>query len=138
MDKIIIVCIILLVLGILPLVIVLIKRKMLKAFMQKAVTTTAIVINCEKRYGLKGGVYYILSLEYKTIDGRQVLNVSVGSRKQKPGDIIPLMYLSDKPTKFSIDFGKRIPFAIAITSVFFLGIVWFCVWLSNLKYTPPE
>jgi len=135
MDKITIVSIILIALGILPLIIVLIKRRLQKAFMKKAVTTTAIVTNCEKRYGTKGAVYYLLSLEYKTIDGAQIIDGRVGSRKQEQGDIIPLMYLPDKPTKFSIDFGKKIPYAIAITLVFFLLIVWFCIWLSNLEYT---
>lgn len=103
--------------------------------MKKAIITTATVTNCEKRHGLKGSVYYILSLQYETIDGKEIINGTMGFTKQEKGDRIPLMYLPDKPTQFSIDFGKKIPLAIALTLVFFGLIVWFCIWLNSLKYT---
>lgn len=132
MDRITIISVILIILGSMPLILVLIKRRMQKVFMQKAVTTTAVVTNCEKRIGLKGSVYYILSLQYTTIDGRQILNGTVGSGKKERGDRIPLMYLPDKPTRFSIDFGKRTPYAIAITILYLILVICFCVWLNNL------
>jgi hypothetical protein len=135
MNELSIILIILLVLGIIPFVIIMIKRQLINTFKKNSVLTKALVTNCEKRFGIKGNVYYILSLQYKTIESNQILYGTVGSKKQEIGDEIPLMYLPGNPSKFSIDFGQRIPVAIVLTLAFFGLIVWLCVWLGSFEFT---
>ena len=136
MNTITILSIILAALALLPLVIVLIKMKMLKVFKQKAVTTTAAITHIEKRLGSKGNAYYVLTLEYKTIDTfKTFTSYSITTKKYVQGSIIPLMYLAGNPAKFSIDSGKGFRYMIIICLVFFLLIVWFCIWLNGLGYT---
>jgi len=136
MDIITIISVILIVLAILPLLMVLIKMRKLKAFKQKAVTTTATIINIEKRRGYKNNTYYVLTLEYRTIDmARTFTPHSITTKKYVQGSTIPLMYLPDDPAKFSIDSGKGYPYMIAITLILFGLIVWFCTWLNSLEYT---
>jgi hypothetical protein len=136
MDKITIFSIILISISILPLLMVLIKMRILRSFKQKAVSTTATITHVEKRSGFKGNAYYVLTLEYRTIDtGRLFTKHSITSKKQQAGITVPLMYLPDKPEKFSIDSGKGYPYMIVITLVFFGLILWFCTWLRSLEYT---
>ncbi|HMI77615.1 MAG TPA: DUF3592 domain-containing protein [Ferruginibacter sp.] len=128
--------IVLIVLAILPLFMVLIKMRRLKAFKQKAVTTTATITNIEKRRGFKNNTYYVLTLEYRTIDMTKTFTShSITTKKYIQGNTIPLMYLPENPAKFSIDSGKGYPYMIAITLILFGLIVWFCYWLNNLEYT---
>ncbi|MES2645777.1 MAG: DUF3592 domain-containing protein [Bacteroidota bacterium] len=136
MDPIKIISLVLAIFGLLPLVIAVIKSRSQKAFMKKAITTTAEVTNCEMRHGIKGSVYYILSLQYITTGNNKMFYGTVGSKKQEKGDQIVLMYLPDQPTKFSIDFGRKTPLAIILTFLFFLTILWVCICLYNLDYTP--
>ena len=133
MDKLAIICFVLVVLGAIPFVMVLIKRSRQKNFIDKAVTTTALVTHCEKRYGPKGAVYYVLSLQYLTKDGQQIQTNSIVSKKRAAGDTLPLMYLPGEPAKFSIDFGTKLPAAMAGSLVFFGLILWFCIWLIHYK-----
>ena len=99
--------------------------------MAKAVSTTALVTHCEKRHGLKGAVYYVVSLQYSTKDGKQIQTHSIFSKKRAPGDTVPLMYLQDEPATFSTDFGTKMPLAIAATLVFFVAMALVCCWLIN-------
>lgn len=127
--------IVLISLGTLPLLMCLIKMKMLKAFKQKAVSTTATITHIETHRGFKGNAYYVLVLEYQTVDMTRVLTRrAITSKKYTAGSTIPLMYLPDDPMKFSIDSGKIYPYMIGICIVFLLLIVWFCFWLNGLKY----
>lgn len=136
MDKITIACIILISLGILPLLVCLIKMRMLKAFKQKAVSTTATITHIETHRGFKGNAYYVLILEYQTVDmSRLLTGRAITSKKYVAGSVIPLMYLPGDPVKFSIDSGKGYPYMIAICIVFSVFIVWCCFWLNGLKYT---
>ncbi len=135
MNTITIFSIVLISLSIVPLLLCLIKMRMLKTFKQKAVSTTATITHVEVKRGFKGNAYYVLTLEYRTIDTFQLhTRYSITSKKHVAGSIIPLMYLPDDPMKFSIDSGKAYPYMIVICIVFFLLIVWFCYWLNNLKY----
>lgn len=135
MNTITIFSIVLISLGILPLLMCLIKMKMLKAFKQKAVSTTATITHIETHRGFKGNAYYVLILEYQTVDmSRLLTGRAVTSKKYVAGSVIPLMYLPGDPKKFSIDSGKAYPYMIAVCIVFFLLIVWFCFWLNGLKY----
>lgn len=96
----------------------------------------ATVTHAEKRNSTKGGTYYILTLEYKTLDTAQLFTVKkIVFKKQEPGDNIPAMYMHNDPAKFSIDFGERLKYIFVFSIVFFLLIVWFCSWLNNLEYT---
>ena len=133
MDKLEVICFVLVVLSAIPFVMLLIKRSMQKKFMDKAVTTTALITHCEKRFGLKGAVYYVLSLQYLTKDGQQIQTNSIVSKKRAAGDILPLMYLPGEPAKFSLDFGTKLPLAMAASIVFFGLMLWFCIWLLHYK-----
>ncbi len=68
-------CILLPVLGALPFVIVLIKKKRIEAFKAKAVVTTATVLKAEKKMGFRGSTYYLLSLEYRKVNSNEVYQV---------------------------------------------------------------
>jgi len=135
MDKMTIVIVVLGTLSILPLLFTLIKMRMLQNFRKKGITTTATIIHVEEHYRAKGGYYYYLTFTYKTIHGEGYTARSVDHKKRQPGDTIPLTYLLEKPTKFSVDNGKRLPYIAAFSIVFFFLIIWFCYWLSNLEYT---
>jgi hypothetical protein len=126
--------IVLLVLAFLPTVIVLVKMKRIKAFKAGAVKTTATVVQSEKKMGFKGNTYYLLTLEYKLIDTNQLYTVKrIVYKKHLPGDIIEAMYMQDDPSRFSIEFGKKLHIVIIITIVWFLLIAFFCMWLYNLQ-----
>ncbi len=136
MEKLTIVYIVLLVSGAVPLILCITKMIMLKNFKNKAVKVMATITHVEKRIRFKGSRYYLLTLKYNLAATNQLWNAHANLfKKYQPGDEVPLWYLPDKPTKFSIDNGKRYPYAFAFTGVFFLLIVWFCYWLSNLEYT---
>lgn len=136
MDAINIACIILIILATLPLLIVLIKMRMRKVFKQKAAATTAVINHIEKKRGHKGNVYYVLTLQYQTIDTAQsFIKYSITTKKYESGQMIPLMYLPDEPEKFSIDPGKKYPYMFASTILLLLLMLWFCAWLTKLPYT---
>lgn len=139
MNTITIFSIVLISLGTLPLLMCLIKMKMLKAFKQKAVSTTATITHIEIHRGFKGNAYYVLILEYRTVDmTRLITRRAITSKKYVAGNVIPLMYLPGDPEKFSIDSGKSYPYMIGICMAFLLLIVWFCFWLNGLKYTTHQ
>lgn len=109
---------------------------MLKNFRMRGVTTVATIIHLEERYRSKGGTYYYITFTYRTIPaGESYTGRSVEYKKHEVGQTIPLIYMPDKPEKFSVDTGKRLPYLAAFSFVFFLLITWFCYWLSNLQYT---
>lgn len=109
---------------------------MLRTFKRKALATTATVTHVETRRGVKGNAYYVLTLEYRTIDTAQLFTRhAISAKKYAPGSILPLMYLPDDPAKFSIGSGKGFPYMIAFSMVLLLLIVWFCAWLNGLEYT---
>ncbi len=58
--------IILIVAGAVPLVVCIIKMKMLNAFKKKSVVTNATVTKVEERYYYKIGIIYRATVEYKT------------------------------------------------------------------------
>lgn len=109
---------------------------MIQRFKEKAVITTATITHTEKRTGYKS-TYYLLHLQYKTIDtGIVYTGDSVSaSKKHRSGDTVPLMYLAGKPAIFRTDFGKWIPWVLAFGIVFFTLIAWLCYWLLHLKHT---
>lgn len=136
MEKLTIVYIILLGAGALPLLICIIKMNMLKKFKKKAEKIMATITHVEKHIGFKGSRYYLVSLEYKMAGTNQLWNAYAKLfKKHQQGDEISLWYLPGNPTKFTIESRKSYLVAIAVTGVFFLLIVWFCYWLSNLEYT---
>lgn len=127
---------ILIALAILPLIMTLIKMNRISAFKKKAVSTTARVTQVEKQYGFRGNIYYMLTLEYQAMEtGALFITHTPTLKKYEPGNTIPLMYLPGDPVKFSIDHGKRLPYILAFTILFFLLILWFCTWLNGLEYT---
>ncbi len=136
MDKLQIVYFVLIGLGTLLPIICFIKMRMIAAFKQKGVLTEATITNVERKTGYKGSRYYKLTLEYKVINTGELF---IGHRpyfnKKAIGDTMPLIYMPDDPAKFSIDFGKRMPYVLAISIVFLLLIIWFCIWMSKLEYT---
>jgi hypothetical protein len=135
MNTINIACFILIGLATMPLLMVLIKMSMLKAFKRKAISTTANITHIEKKRASKGNIYYIITLQYRTIDtARWFIKNSITTKKFETGQTIPLMYLPDKPEKFSIDTGKNYPYMVAITITLLLLILWFCTWLTKLGY----
>jgi hypothetical protein len=135
MNTINIACIILISLATMPLLMVLIKMSMLKAFKRKAISTTANITHIEKKRASKGNIYYIITLQYRTIDtARWFIKNSITTKKFETGQTIPLMYLPDKPEKFSIDTGKNYPYMVAFTITLLALILWFCTWLTKLGY----
>ncbi|HAO45678.1 MAG TPA: hypothetical protein PLZ45_15840 [Ferruginibacter sp.] len=130
-------CILLPVLGALPFVIVLIKKKRIEAFKAKAVVTTATVLKAEKKMGFRGSTYYLLSLEYRKVNSNEVYQVKrVVYRKQQPGDVLPAMYLDDDPTRFSLEFGKKTGLMLIVTFIWFLLVAAFCYWMRSLPMSP--
>jgi Protein of unknown function (DUF3592) len=135
MTPVTIACIILTGLATMPLLIVLIKMSMLKAFKQKAIRTTADITHIEKKRGSKGNIYYIITVQYRTIDtARLIIKNSITTKKYETSQTIPLMYLPDKPEKFSIDTGKNYPYMVVITITLLALILWFCAWLTKQWY----
>jgi hypothetical protein len=127
--------IILIVAGAVPLVLCIIKMKMLNAFKKKSVVADATVTKVEERYRYKTGIIYRATVEYVT-DKKELYIATVPLfKKHVDGDTVRLMYMPDDPTKFSTDFGKRLPYFLPFTIVLFLLIIWLCVWLGNLEYT---
>ncbi len=127
--------IILIVAGAVPLVVCIIKMKMLHAFKKKSVVADATVTKVEEQYRYKTGIIYRASVEYVT-DKKELYIATVPLfKKHVAGDTVRLMYMPDDPTKFSADFGKRLPYFLPFAIVFLLLIIWLCTWLNSLKYT---
>jgi hypothetical protein len=127
--------IILIVAGAVPLVVCIIKMKMLNAFKKKSVVTNATVTKVEERHHYKIGIIYRATVEYKTGKEELYLVTVPLFKKHIIGDTVRLMYMPDDPTKFSTDFGKRLPFFLLFTVVLFMLIAWLCTWLHNLEFT---
>lgn len=113
-----------------------IKMHLIKKFKQKAIVTEAVIINTEKRRGYKSGVYYILSLQYKVLDTGTVFNnaSAICGKNHKPGDTIPLMYLTNNPAKYRTDFGKRLSWILGFSIIFLGPMIWLSYWLLNSGY----
>lgn len=78
----------------------------------------------------------MLMIEYRTIETGQLFSAhAIFAKKYGPGDKIKRMYMPDQPSKFSLDFGKNIPFLGALTVVLLGMIIWFCSWPGSLEYT---
>ena len=121
--------------GVVPLVICIIKMKGVNAFKKKSVVADATVTNVEERYHYKIGIIYRATVEYVT-DKKELYIITVPLfKKHIAGDTVRLMYMPDDPTKFSVDFGKRLPYFLPFTIVVFLLIIWLCTWLSKLEST---
>jgi hypothetical protein len=124
------------VISLVPLAMCLIKIHLLKKYKTKATITMALVTSSEKRGGVRGSVYYLLGIQYKTIDaGKQYDGQTITRKKNTAGDEIPLMYLTNDPADFKTDFGQSLKVLLPICLVFSILIGYFCYWLLNLEYT---
>lgn len=135
MDRMQIAVLILFVAGALIPALCIIKMWMIKTFKKNAAITTATITRSEKRTGMKGAVYYMLSVQYKDSAGRVFTGSAVGAKKNIPGTTIPIMYNTTDPTKYKTDFGKYLPWLLGFSLIFFGLIIWFCYWLLSLEYT---
>ena len=135
MDRMQIAVLVLIIAGALTPAMCLIKMWMIKAFKKNAVITTATVTRSEKRSGMKGAVYYMLSIQYKDYAGRVFTASAIGAKKNIPGTTVPIMYKKDDSTKYKTDFGKYLPWWLGFSLIFFGVIIWFCYWLLTTTYT---
>ena len=135
MDRMQIAVLILIIAGALMPAMCIIKMQMIKAFKKNAVITTATITRSEKRIGMKGAVYYMLSVQYKDYAGRVFTGSAVGSKKSIPGNTVPIMYKTADPTKYKTDFGKYLAGLLVFSLIFFGLIIWFCYWLLTTTYT---
>jgi hypothetical protein len=105
-----------------------------KRFRKKAITTVATVTKTEKSTGFRTS-YYIIDLQYETINtGILFTGRRATAKKHTPGDLMLLMYLTDDPAVFKIDFGKRLRWWLVFTILFWILINWFWYWLMHLQY----
>ncbi|MFT3681643.1 MAG: hypothetical protein QM791_15335 [Ferruginibacter sp.] len=120
----------------LPLIICLIKIYRLKKYKANAIITTALVKAAEARRGFKNSTYWLLSIEYITIDTAIVYTAkTVSWRKRTAGDTIPLMYLSADPANFKTDFGQSLKWLLPISIILIGAVSWLCYWLLTQEYT---
>ena len=128
------VMIILIIAGAVPLVVCIIKMRLVNAFKKRSVVTSAIVTRVEEKYYYKTGIIYGATVKHVT-GKKELYIVTVPlSKKYVAGDTVRLMYMPDDPIKFSTDFGKRLSYFLPFTVVLFLLIIWLCTWLHNLEY----
>jgi hypothetical protein len=111
-----------------------IKMHMIKNFKKNAVITKAIINNTEKRFGLKGSVYYLLFIQYKDNAGNIFYGQSIGTKKNIAGTTISIMYKTTNPANFKTDFGKYLPWLLGFSLAFFGLLVWFAYWLLHQHY----
>lgn len=135
MEAVTIVGIILIVAGAVPLVVCIIKMKRVNAFKNKSVLTNATVTKIEARYFPKGGIIYRATVAYKTRKDELYIATVPLYKKYVVDDTLPLMYMPDDPTKFSMDFGKRLPYFLTFSIFLFLLILCVGVWIGNLEYS---
>ncbi|MES2849151.1 MAG: DUF3592 domain-containing protein [Bacteroidota bacterium] len=128
---------ILIVTGLLPLAICLIKIRLLKKYKAKATITTALVTASEKRRGFKNSTYYLLDIDYIIHTGIKYSGQTISWKKYAAGDNIPLMYLTDDPGNFKTDFGQSLKWLLPISIILLAGIAWVCYWLLTREYTYP-
>jgi hypothetical protein len=135
MDRIEIVVLILISISLVLPVLCIVKMRRLKEFKKTAIVTSALIRSVERRSGYKS-VYYLLTVQYGDLTGKIFMGSAVvASKKHKPGDFVPLMYLPDNPAKYKTDFGKWLPWVLAFSLVFLGLIIWFCYWLLHIEYT---
>ncbi|WP_132055782.1 DUF3592 domain-containing protein [Pseudocnuella soli] len=123
--------IIIVALSAVPLLLVLVQWKRLRAFMRHSESTTATVQHCEQKRGLKGGVYYVTSLQYQTLHGAPQSVVHVGATRREKGSVIPLRYLPQQPQNYKVQFGRRVPLAILVSFLFFALVAVLCASLNG-------
>lgn len=94
--------------GALPLLLTLRRMRKGQVIMRRGITATAVVMQVTTQRYYKGGMLDNLKLEYKTLlTGQTYFGQATAIHgKFKPGDSLPLTYLSNDPLKFTIDGGK--------------------------------
>jgi len=104
-----------------------VKIHFLMQFRKKAVCTNAEIMYADKHITYREPDCYRLQIQYKMVD-KEIFYMAqtMSAKKYKAGDILPLMYLSDRPEQFKTDFGKRLPWILAFSFLFFSIILWFC------------
>jgi hypothetical protein len=135
MDTIQIASLILIVISFIPLGLCFIKIYLLKKYKAKATITTALVTSSEKRRGYKNSVYYLLGIQYKTIDtGIQYTGQATSLKKYAVGDEIPLMYATNDPANFKTDFGQSLKWLLPISIALIILTGYACYWLLSQEY----
>lgn len=123
------------IISLLPLAMCLIKIHLLKKYKSKATITTALVTSSEKRRGFKNSTYYLLGIQYKTIDtGKQYNGQTITRKKHTAGDEMPLMYITNDPADFKTDFGRSLKWLLPVSIILIVMAAWFCYWLLHLDY----
>lgn len=114
----------------------LVKMRVNRRFRQQAITTTAEILQVEKKPGSRS-TYYIVQLQYVDVAGDTYTGQTVFSRKKEVGDRIPLWYKATDPSIFKTDSGKWLRWVLLVSVLFLASITWLVIWLQGLEYSYP-
>lgn len=115
-----------------PLVLTIWRMQRAEKIKKTGVHTDAIIIHINTIRTGRGGALDILTLEYKDrVTGHPYKGrATVNPYKYKVGDVMPVVYLPDKPAKYAID-TKKAYWAVLIFCIILFLFVLFAVYKIN-------